>query len=100
MGVFIVCVSHLFSHLLLRCNHEWFVELVLGKMDAYTPECGPVVKPTEMERKQTQMERFDTMESGSMILPIVMWLFELKAVTLVGLIGLGFPRILLVCVRA
>jgi hypothetical protein len=39
-----------------------------------------MVKPTEMERKQTQMERFDTMETGSMIPPIVIKWFLFEAV--------------------
>jgi hypothetical protein len=51
-------------------------ELVLGLTDAYMSERGPVVKPTETERKQTQMELFDTMETGSTIPPIGIWLFE------------------------
>jgi hypothetical protein len=83
MGVYIVCSSHLFLVLCLsffNLQRRCFAELVLGQTDANTPECGSMVKPTEMERKQTQMERFDTMETGSMIPPIVIKWFLFEAV--------------------
>jgi hypothetical protein len=93
-----------FSHLLLlssfynlQCHQLSFAELALGKTDAYIPECGPVVKPTEMERKQTQMERFDTMETGSMIPPIVKLLFEAVKMAMSGSnTSFGLSRILVV----